>query len=162
MGLDQYLSAKGYYSPAEWRGEQSNDTYRKIVESVDGDAMTKLSDYPSAKVSISVGYWRKCNQIHQWFVDNCQGGEDDCREAYVSREQLEELLRLCESVLMDKEIMDSDETARDLLPTASGFFFGSQEYDEWYYKDLEYTRDLLKNALATVPSDWDFTYQSSW
>ena len=56
MGLDQYLSAKGYYSPAEWRGEQSNETYRKIVETVGGDEMTKLCDYPSAKVTITVGY----------------------------------------------------------------------------------------------------------
>lgn len=80
----------------------------------------------------------------------------------MSREQLEELLRVCEIVVMDKGLLETDETAQKMLPTSSGFFFGSQDYDEWYYKDVEYTIDLLKTALATVPSDWDFTYQSSW
>ena len=26
-----------------------------------------------------VGYWRKANAIHKWFVDNVQDGNDDCK-----------------------------------------------------------------------------------
>ena len=33
----------------------------------------------------SFGYWRKANQIHKWFVDNVQGGIDDCRPYPVSQ-----------------------------------------------------------------------------
>ena len=40
------------------------------------------------------GYWRKANHIHQWFVENIQDGNDDCREYYVPRERLKELLEI--------------------------------------------------------------------
>ena len=32
--------------------------------------------------------------------------------------------------------LEKDLTCRKLLPTASGFFFGSTGYDEWYWKVL--------------------------
>ena len=35
-----------------------------------------------------VGYWRKANQIHNWFVQNVQGGEDDCGIYEVSQAKL--------------------------------------------------------------------------
>ena len=75
MGLDQYLYAKKYYSPSSWRGDNAKDEFDAVVKTVGAqEFITK--DMPSAQVEIKVGYWRKSNQIHQWFVDNCQGGED--------------------------------------------------------------------------------------
>ncbi len=38
---------------------------------------------------IEVGYWRKANQIHNWFVKNVQGGVDDCGYYGVTKEKLE-------------------------------------------------------------------------
>lgn len=35
-----------------------------------------------------------------------------------------------------------------LLPTRDGFFFGGTEYDEYYFKDLEDTKDILERAIA--------------
>jgi hypothetical protein len=104
---------------------------------------------------MKIGYWRKANAVHQWFVDNCQNGEDDCRDAYVSREKLEELLSVTKEVLADHSKAD------ELLPTQSGFFFGSTEYDEYYFQDLELTQKILENALS-MSDEWDFGYQSSW
>ena len=101
------------------------------------------------------GYWRKANQIHDWFVRNVQDGVDDCRNAYVGREKLQELLDLCRIVSIDKD------KAEDLLPTASGFFFGNTEYDEWYYQDIESTIKILEEALSDETAD-DFEYHSSW
>lgn len=46
-------------------------------------------------------YWRKSNQVHNWFVVNAQDGEDNCQPHSVSREQLEELRDLCRAVLAD-------------------------------------------------------------
>ena len=34
--------------------------------------------YPHSRIIEQVGYWRKANQIHNWFVENVQDGEDDC------------------------------------------------------------------------------------
>ena len=155
MGLDQYLTAKRYYSPAEWRGEETNNTFNKLIEVVNADLFVS-EEIPSAEVSVKVASWRKANAIHNWFVDNVQNGEDDCREYHVERTQLVTLRDLCKQVLDDKN------SAEELLPSISGFFFGSTEYDEWYFGDLMTTIDLLDKALVRVPNAWDFYYQSSW
>lgn len=97
-------------------------------------------------------YWRKANQIHKWFVDNVQGGDDDCKPYEVSGEQLLELVKLCKKVLKNKEL------AEELLPTQEGFFFGNTNYDEYYYQDLIDTITQLKD----VNKDYWYTYQSSW
>jgi hypothetical protein len=150
MGLDQYLYAKRYASRTPGFGE---DVYQAVIEATNADFADP--EWGGMYVEVCVGYWRKSNQIHQWFVDNCQGGVDDCREAHVSREQLVELRNLCEQVLL------APATASKALPTTSGFFFGSTEYDEYYFSDLKDTIKIIDRALS-VPQEWDFTYSSSW
>lgn len=50
----------------------------------------------------------------------------------------------------------------DVEPTA-GFFFGSTEKDEYYYRDLEYTVEVLNSLIAiSLDSDYSFYYQASW
>lgn len=101
-----------------------------------------------------IGYWRKANAIHRWFVENVQDGQDNCEQAFVSTSQLAALLDLVNAVLKDHSL------APKLLPTQEGFFFGSTEYDEYYFKDLEATRTIIENALKE--KDADIRYQSSW
>lgn len=100
-------------------------------------------------------YWRKANQIHRWFVENIQDGNEDWGMHYVPRECLYRLKQLCEKVLKNKEL------ASTLLPTESGFFFGSVEYDEWYFEDLRYTVEKL-DELLKEEKYISFRYQSSW
>ena len=156
-------------------------------------------------------YWRKANQIHKWFVDNVQGGKDDCGNYDVDVEQLKELLDTVNEVLGSTKLVDGKvingytfndgkevanlqsgmvledtSVARSLLPTQDGFFFGSEEYDQWYWEDLEYTRDQLTRILDSIEKveyepfdgcgftlkawmhkgerDWEvmFQYRSSW
>lgn len=139
MGLDMYLNARRYYYHAD---EAPN---------VDGvpDA------YRVQAVEVEAAYWRKANHIHKWFVDNVQDGTDDCGVYDVSRNDLNVLVDLCKQVLADKS------KAEELLPTASGFFFGSTEYDEGYFNDLESTIKQIEKALSILP-EWHFQYQSSW
>lgn len=108
-----------------------------------------------------VAYWRKANQIHRWFVENVQEGVDDCKEYYVSFEQLEKLVSICETVLAAK----NDTLSASLLPPQQGFFFGSYEFDDWYYENVRNTIDQLKECIinATVDSgSKDYYYCSSW
>jgi hypothetical protein len=107
-------------------------------------------------VTFQVAYWRKANQIHKWFVDNVQDGEDDCREYSVDREQLQKLLETCTKVKADGSL------AGDYLPPSAGFFFGSNEIDEWYWQDIDGTIEMLTDTLKNTPDDYHFTYQSSW
>lgn len=155
MGLDQYLYAKRYTTQTNIKGwERKNEDFLKFKE-VLGDDAKFLDESPSITIQIKVGYWRKANQIHQWFVDHCQNGEDDCREGYVPREQLERLRKLC------KEIIADPAGAEEVLPVSQGFFFGSSEYDEGYFQDLTETIEIIDRCLE-LDEEWDFAYQSSW
>lgn len=154
MGLDMYLSGKRFISSFK-------DSDKAIAEAIANnfpEIENKRTSYDTPcvrEVTIEAGYWRKANAIHKWFVDNVQGGEDECRPHYVTREQLEKLREICERVLAFRHL------AVELLPTGSGFFFGSTTYDEWYFKDLETTIKIIDDCLE-LPVEWEFEYQSSW
>jgi hypothetical protein len=156
MGLDQYLYASTYLSGGDWQPQEKQDAYTKVSEALGAESF-EYKDLPSITVNVKVGYWRKANQIHQWFVDNVQDGEDTCSEYYVDREQLVELLELCKKVKAGGK-----EVAEEELPTAVGFFYGSYEIDDWYWEQIDYTIKQLERVLAEVPEGWSFAYDSSW
>lgn len=148
MGLDMYLSAKLYTS--KYSNKELNKKLWNIFEEL---KPSENSD--SATIKFEMGYWRKANHIHKWFVDNCQEGRDECQEAYVSREDLELLKKLCEDILKDKE------NAGTLLSTRGGFFFGGTDYDGYYFEALNDTIEIINKCLE-LPEEWDFEYRSSW
>lgn len=149
MGLDMYLNAKRYIS------EYSDKEVFDELNSVDMPSKGKMK---IKGIECSAMYWRKANAIHRWFVENVQGGEDDCNEYDVSREQLYDLLSCCRAVLGNHDLAD------DLLPTQDGFFFGDTLYGKYYFQDLEETADGLLQVLQDTDGDnwWHFTYRSSW
>lgn len=102
-----------------------------------------------------LAYWRKANAIHKWFVDNCGGGGDYCQEMYVSEDKLKGLRDLCERVMANKNL------ASELLPTESGCFFGSLEYDDYYFECIEYTIKVI-NDIINNPNVSHVYYQASW
>lgn len=149
MGLDMYLNAKRYI----WKScDSDNDIQNKLNEVMKEDLPDGMR---VQEITLDAMYWRKANAIHGWFVENCQDGDDDCREYYVEREQLEELRDLCQALL------NGDEEAEGELEPTEGFFFGSYEKDEWYYKDLQDTVDGL-NKVLSLPNSYQFYYRSSW
>ena len=154
MGLDMYLSAKRYMS----KYFDAEDTARiEKVNEIFGVEGIEDGDYNAQEVTFRVAYWRKANAIHKWFVDKCQDGVDECQETWLSREQLQELVDTCTAVLLNKE------KAGELLPSANGFFFGGTDYDEWYFRDLEYTVERIQKILKDPAFEkCDFYYQSSW
>lgn len=85
MGLDMYLRAKRFYYDEA-----------KALEIIN---LTMPENHPfkklkQAEVSIEIGYWRKANEIHNWFVNNVQDGEDNCAEYWVSKENMSPYLPL--------------------------------------------------------------------
>ena len=140
MGLDMYLEKHTYIS--QYGGE------------------TLELEYPGIKpervnyIQERIGYWRKANAIHAWFVENVQSGVDECQKCYVDKEQLRKLLSTVTRIQADHTL------APALLPTQNGFFFGGTEYEEGYYDDLEETRKIMEAALEE--EDGEFYYQASW
>ena len=154
-----------------------------------------------------VAYWRKANQIRQWFVNHIdEFNENDNGEYYeVTEELLNKLITDCKAVLYSREEVKVDDKVKnkmdkvrtlsekgidgekdgaketlermekkygltgvavrpeDILPTSSGFFFGSTEYDEYYYHDLESTIEQCQQVINKT--DWDtevVVYTESW
>ena len=177
MGLDMYLVAKRFV----WNDDDELAAAIKLA------VPCPVSDKPK-RIEYDVMYWRKANQIHNWFVQNVQEGNDDCGEYYVSKEQLAELRDLCQKILdtailvpgkvkigqkwskdggweqlyEDGQLITNSEDIEALLPTTSGCFFGSTEYDSYYLDDIKNTKEVLDKVLSADTKGWDFEYHSSW
>jgi hypothetical protein len=153
MGLDMYLTAEKYLG-------QYDDTQKTKAAKV-AQVFPEIGDLRVKSVEVELMYWRKANQIHSWFVQNLQDGEDKCQRSYCPAEKLQELVGLCKKILKakgEKRI----ELANTLLSPQGGFFFGSTDIDEYYFEDLQRTVDQLDKVLAMDLSDWGFYYQASW
>lgn len=149
MGLDMYLNKRHYFNT--WGAKPG------VTAVVTPHATIK----PERVVHIDerVMYWRKANAIHAWFVANVQDGTDDCREYAVPREELDKLRHVVMAVLAERD------KAAELLPTQGGFFFGSTDYDDGYFGDLQATLDFLDGELsveALVGENCWYLYHSSW
>ena len=161
MGLDMYLEARKYVRKVDWNNQDESgepivlDEYKEIAKHFPAGA-DEYGDYTGGLITLNIGYWRKANQIHNWFVNECAGGEDDCKPVYVPTIKLTELLGMVNAILEDNA------NPATTLPTASGFFFGSTEYDEYYRHDLERTKLILEKALSLDENEVSFYYQASW
>ena len=187
MGLDMYLHRKeNVYGEPAIEIKKANKLPLRSEE---------YPQYEWVQLKTECAYWRKANAIHKWFIDNCGGGDEDKREMEVSLEALKELLKVCRKVLQSIELVDGKvsngytlrknskgqvervynfvdgkvikdaKICKKLLPTCSGFFFGSLDYDEYYVECLESTIEQLdkvvKDAEGADKEVW-FEYYASW
>ena len=150
MGLDMYLNASRYLSDYNEADKQKKEQLFKLFPE-----LKAYTAQATKEVTVEVGYWRKANAIHNWFVQNVQNGEDNCAKYNVHPDHLMKLKSLCEQVLADHNL------AGELLPPTGGFFFGSTEIDEGYFQDLSDTIQIIDRVLA-LPDGWWIEYQSSW
>lgn len=151
MGLDMYLNRSTWLHLPDCRDKHPDVNIPGVI------AARVVS------IEEQVGYWRKQNAIHKWFVDNVQGGVDDCGNYDVSREQLSALRKDCIDSIAAKDEISSGARA-PILPPQSGFFFGGTDIDEWYWRGLTDTVEII-DALLRVPDSEDrgeYKYQSSW
>lgn len=102
-----------------------------------------------------VAYWRKANAVHRWFVNNVQGGVDDCKaHRPLTKDDLQTLSGLVKTALTNKDA--------SLLPPQAGFFFGSTDIDEYYWDDLDRTRVQIDSILEGWDDSREYYYISSW
>ena len=188
--LDELVKLNNYFSwvtrpnkykdstISEWTHTEMEDVNLDLAESYISEykhrysAWDKNKEYGYHTLFQQVAYWRKANHIHNWFVENVQNGTDDCGYYEVTKEQLEQLLEICIEVRDDSKLIHNSEgeayikdsyTAEELLPTQSGFFFGSTCYDKWYLEDIRYTIKELRKILKTTDFEHEIVmYHSSW
>jgi len=155
MGLDMYLDADIYIGAKHDHRKVSG----KIEIEIEG-LLVPLGIEDVESITKNIGYWRKANAIHNWFLENCTCSEEG-QEASVSIDDLENLAVACEKVLAYRTL------AEDILPTSSGFFFGCTDYDDYYYETLKDTLDVIDKAKElkdTLPLSayLTFKYTASW
>jgi hypothetical protein len=162
MGLDQYLTAKKYVSKWNYDGGYDNKVITQEFQDLlpmDAPDITKYGQFAGITVEYPVGYWRKANAIHKFFVSEVGEEVDDCREMWVNRDILVELRSRCDDVL---KADNTEEMAQEVgLETVSGFFFGDTEYGDWYKEDLKLTVEICDFVLA-LPEEYSIHYQASW
>lgn len=178
MGLDQYLKATINLPDYEQlrdelkdenseRLSKARDTVNELVlqteKTPEQGAFGVFTSPARIAVNINIAYWRKCNQIHDWFnrlsQQKVNHDLENCEELEVSLEDLQRLISECQMVLENHDL------AEELLPTASGFFFGSTEYGDCYFGVLQDTIDQLKPIVekaAEASHFWSFSYHGWW
>ena len=162
MGLDQYLTAKKYVAKWDYSGGFDSRVITQEFQDLlpmDAPDLTRYGQFAGITVEYPVGYWRKANAIHNFFVQEVGEDVDDCREMFVDRDILVELRSRCADVLKADNM---EEMAKEVgLETVSGFFFGDTDYGDWYKDDLRLTIDICDHVLA-LPEEYSLHYQASW
>ncbi|CCF25256.1 MAG: hypothetical protein Q611_LSC00138G0002 [Leuconostoc sp. DORA_2] len=100
--------------------------------------------------------WRKANQIRQWFVTRFDQDDDAQLKITLTGDDIDALISDIEQVLGDKQL------APNLLPTSSGFFFGSTDYDTYYFGELKDTLQYLKNDFEYDFDNEQLFYTEWW
>lgn len=92
-------------------------------------------------------YFRKVNFVYAYFAHKLV---DEC--CFADKSDIEELISRCDRVLADHSL------AQELLPTRSGFFFGSTDYDRWYFSDVEDCKQQMEDLLSEYDEDTDVVF----
>ena len=92
-------------------------------------------------------YFRKVNFLFAYYQNI--GKMVDEYYAFTDKDDIDDIISRCERVLKDHAL------ANELLPTQSGFFFGSTDFDQWYFDDvkdclrqMKKYRKLLKEGVT--------------
>ncbi len=105
-------------------------------------------------------YWRKANEIQAWFDRLCEEKHErpmeNCEDFNVTIDDLHRLLD-------DLRKVDADHSLADkILPTTSGFFFGSTEYDEYYFDNIKQTIKDIEGVIEEHDDGREYVYHPWW
>ena len=166
MGLDMYLES--HQKETYDLHNEAIDLMQKILDYrhkdskevfVDDDEWAKAKDSVDALINHKqeqVAYWRKANQIRGWFSELLGEESNGVCKGKVSKENIESLLDTCKQVLEDHSL------AERLLPTTEGFFFGSYEYDEYYFEQIKETIKICERVLKEFDFDTNYLIYDEW
>jgi len=109
------------------------------------------------KKGAEVAYFRKANQIQNWLSHNMKDYQDN-GEGIITHDEINDLIFRCEDVLAKRDTKYS----KNHLPTTCGFFFGSTDYDEWYYSDVESAVEQFKEIIDNWNDNYVIVYSESY
>lgn len=118
------------------------DIYFYKVRKDDADAISNTREvFDLINNGVDCAYFRKANFIYAYFAHLIDSNTECC---IVNKDEIESLFDACGLVL---ERRNDTEFAKEVLPTCPGFFFGSTDYDEWYYEKVASCYEQMKIIL---------------
>jgi hypothetical protein len=175
MGLDMYLFK------AKRSMDLADRVMLKLIWSIDEPNQVRDSNLqafllkhtvpgedngqPTSKMTREIGYWRKANSIHWWLYQNCcPDGDPDYRPFVVTAEKLNCLKEVCKKLLVINQTDKAKAVAvaKEDLPTRSGFFFGSTDYGDSYWEDLENTVKIITSIQEKLDDSYYMFYWANY
>ena len=151
MGLDQWFFIRHENYVSEYSTTEPIE-YPKDMPSYGYKSIEHITDYKA-------GYLRKANAIQYWIENHFESDTN----IEISVEHLKQLVNTC------VEVLDDNSKAPELLPTMAGFFFGSLDYDEYYFYCLKETVEFLVPIINFIEQkykekdyNWTVIYEASW
>ena len=127
----------------------------EYIKSIDERNSKLINELEDEKEKINpwneVAYFRKVNFLIPFF-----GYEENCSNIEIDKYQVEDLIEAC------KEVLASHDKASFLLPTQAGFFFGSTDYDDWYFDDVESVKTTFESILEDFDQEEDILTMHCW
>lgn len=103
-----------------------------------------------------VGYFRKFNALHAHIVNQFAEGVDVCQEIPLSKEDVFTILETLTTIR-------DDHSQVYLMPPTGGFFFGSTDVDEWYFRAINSAIEMFGKFLVEIDFETEeLVYQASW
>ena len=99
------------------------------------------------KLGEEILYYRKVNFLIPFFEDSVLYEEMGFILSSVHKDKIKNLIDSCEMVLKNRK------KAPEILPTEGGFFFGSTEYDDYYFKCVQEVLSNFKELLKDFEED---------
>lgn len=100
-----------------------------------------------------VGEFRKVNALLQWVNNNVMTVEN-CAYIPITKEDLEKLQNILNQL--------TPLNCKTLFPTQEGFFYGSTEYDECYWDDVQDVKEWVDKTLVEFNFEGDILFFSAW
>lgn len=164
MGLDMYFYARKstYKSFSKWDEPNSANevNYPEDLKTFSDYIYDRNFKSVQTVISYQIGYFRKFNALHSYIVKTFANGIDNCQDIILYKEDVEQIKKVLDDVLNAHQ---HAEKAKEILPTQSGFFFGSTDYDEFYFDDVKDAAGLMQNLLDNFDfENYQLIYVASW
>ena len=159
MGLDMYLNNSKKEEVMYWRKANAihgwfirNCQLAKRGEEEVGPYLVKMLDIKCLKDD--------CEKVLKIIGDNKPTKKDKvCVGCTIDKETKE-----MKKIYQDQDSFEDDiaDELAEILPTHSGFFFGSLKYDEAYVYDIKITLKRCEELIKSYAPTSAFKYYASW
>lgn len=149
MGLDMYLVRKKKRTKLCYENTETIAYWRK-ANSIHGYIVSKVvpkdirDEYNGDYVYLSEKRLNLLLKKVNYLLDNIKLADGHITNGFHMDKETGKFLPNIE----EGKVILNPKLCERVLPTTDGFFFGNQEYNEFYYNDLVHTKEVLEKVLA--------------